>query len=113
MVNQRGVHIKQAARLNGEPLDAQGGGLCQHLVEHLIAVAQVVVEGQRHAVAQVAGLHGLPQAVNFLIHAYPPNQASASSTGARQGLSSSSCQHLLPRHPANAAFSMTAMTSRA
>ncbi len=32
VVNQRGMHVKQAAGLDGQPLDAHLGGLSKHLV---------------------------------------------------------------------------------
>ena len=50
MVDQRIMAVKQGACLQRQIFDAHGRDLGQHHVEHKVAVAQVVVEGDRHPV---------------------------------------------------------------
>ena len=59
MIQQRQVHIKQRAGLHRQIAQTLARSLGQHHVEHGIAVAQMVVKGNRHAALQAAGTDGI------------------------------------------------------
>lgn len=46
------MDVKEGAGIDGKVPDPQPGYLLHHQVEHIVAVAQMVVEGDGHAVLQ-------------------------------------------------------------
>ena len=60
MVRQGLVDVEEGAGVDGQVLDSQRRDLLHDHVQHVVAVAQVVVEGNRHAVPEPGELHGLP-----------------------------------------------------
>ena len=74
------MDVKEGAGVDGQVPDAQPGHLLHHQVEHIVAVAQVVVEGYGHAVPQSGERHGLPawSGTTFTFITRPPFQAPSS-----------------------------------
>ena len=60
MVRQGLVGVKEGAGVDRQVLDAQVRDLLHDHVQHIVAVAQVVVEGDGHAVLQAGELNSLP-----------------------------------------------------
>jgi len=74
MPDQGSMRRKQRGGGDLEIAQAKSGGRIQRLVQHMVAVAQVVVKGQGHAVFDLAGFQRLRKTGDRLVthHGCPP-----------------------------------------
>ncbi|MPN53949.1 hypothetical protein SDC9_201618 [bioreactor metagenome] len=73
MAHKRGMDAGKGTGRQSKIFNAHFGDLFQHHVDHIVPVAEMVMEGDGHAVLQAALFDGLPEAVhNFIIvtHAF-------------------------------------------
>jgi len=58
VLRERGMHVKQGACVYREAFDPERGDLIHDHVEHMVPVAQVMVEGDGHAALEAAVADG-------------------------------------------------------
>ena len=66
MIQDGGVDVKNRTGVDGQLPDAQTGDFFENHIQHMVAVAQMVVKGDGHAVVQTGQTDGLPQGGNKL-----------------------------------------------
>ena len=68
MLQQRSVGVKHGAGIDIQISNAQLGNGVHHHVQHKVAVAQMVVEGNGHAVFQAGKLYRFPDGTDQFTH---------------------------------------------
>ena len=73
--DQRGVNVEKRAGVDVKITKAQLICGRKHLIQHEIAVTQVMVERQGHAVPEAGQLQSLLDVLQYLIHISAPPQS--------------------------------------
>ena len=68
VAQQGGMNVKQGAGVDLDVLDAQLRDLLQHHVQHIVAVAEMMMERNGHAVFQTGKFNGLPNRFDQFVH---------------------------------------------
>ena len=72
VIRQGQMAVEQGAGIDGDILIAHGRDLVHDHVQHVVSVAQVMVEGDAAAVLDAGQLNGFAERFYYFIHAKPP-----------------------------------------
>ena len=72
VIRQGQMAVEQRARIDGDILVSHGRNLVQDHVQDVVAVSQVMVEGNTAAVFHAGQLNGFAEGLYYFVHAKPP-----------------------------------------